>query len=299
MRVFRMTAGAVVVMAAALVVLVSSVQGGVVQSQSGQYLEFTGPGSGYVEVAHDPALNPTGEMTIDLWVNLTSTEAYGTDAGLGDECPSLVGKGFTTTYWFGIACGTQNLRFYGQGSGSSVDGTGDVPLGEWAHVAVTYDGADVRFYINGALDSTLPTGGPLTTNAGPVRIGNDVNWDQSPKGMLDDVRIWDVAASDAEIASLMNQKIDAPSPGLVGAWNFDGAAAADVGSWGGTLTDDVQISGTAEPTPVDRLWGDANCSGGVDPIDSLGILRADAGLSVSQASGCPGVGDTVTVTDGS
>ena len=298
MRVFRMTAGAVVVLAAALVVLVSSVQGGGVQSQSGRYLEFSGPGSGYVEVPHDPALNPTDEITIDLWVNLESTEAYGADAGPGDECPSLVGKGFETAYWLGIACGTQQLRFYAQGGGS-VDGTGDVPLGEWAHVAVTYDGTNVRFYINGALDSTLPVGGPMTTNTEPVRIGNDVDWDQSPKGMLDDVRIWDVAASDAEVASLMNRKIDAPTPGLVGAWNFDGAAAADVGGWGGALSGDVQISGTAEPEPVERLWGDTNCRDGVNPVDSLGLLRADAGLAVSQESGCPGVGDTVTVTDGS
>ncbi len=296
MRVFRMTAGAVVVLAAALVVLVSSVQGGGVQSQSGQYLEFTGPGSGYVEVAHDPALNPTDEMTIDLWVYLDSITPTGADAGF-EECPSFVGKGYTTAYWLGITCDTQRLRFYGQGIASVVDGTGDVPLGEWAHVAVTYDGADVRFYINGALDATVATGGPLTTNTEPVRIGNDVDWDQSPMGMIDDVRIWDVAASDSEIASLMDRKIDAPTPGLVGAWNFDGAATADVGGWGGTMSGDVQISGDPEPVPVDRLWADANCSGGVNQVDALGTLRYDAGLSVSQEEGCPGVGDTVVVTE--
>jgi len=267
--------------------------------QSGQYLEFTGPGSGYVEIAHNPALNPTDEITIDLWVNLSSIVATGTAAGEDDNCPSFVGKGFMTAYWFGISCSTQRLAFYVQGDKPFIDGAGGIPLGEWAHVAVTYDGADVRFYINGALDATVPVGGPMTTNTAPVRIGNDADWDQSPMGMIDDVRIWDVAASGAEILSLMNQKIDAPTPGLVGAWNFDGAATADVGGWGGTMSGDVQISGTAEPAPVDRLWGDANCNDSVDPVDSLGILRADAGLPVSQEAGCPEVGDTVTVTDGS
>jgi hypothetical protein len=46
---------------------------------------------------------------------------------------------------------------------------------------------------------------------------------------------------------------------------------------------------TPEPTPegVERVWGDINCSGASDPIDSLLILRYDAGLSVNTPAGCP------------
>lgn len=42
-----------------------------------------------------------------------------------------------------------------------------------------------------------------------------------------------------------------------------------------------------------HLWGDVDCSGAIDPIDSLKLLRADAGLPVSQAAGCPEIGSTV------
>ena len=48
---------------------------------------------------------------------------------------------------------------------------------------------------------------------------------------------------------------------------------------------------------TDRLWADANCDGEVNPIDSLGVLRSDAGLFVTQQPGCPLVGSTVTVFD--
>ena len=48
---------------------------------------------------------------------------------------------------------------------------------------------------------------------------------------------------------------------------------------------------TTEPAPP--VKGDVDCSGGVNPIDSLKILRFDAGLSVPQEEGCTPVGDAV------
>jgi hypothetical protein len=43
------------------------------------------------------------------------------------------------------------------------------------------------------------------------------------------------------------------------------------------------------------VWGDATCDESVNPIDSLAVLRHDAGLPVNQEPGCPGLGDTVNV----
>ena len=48
----------------------------------------------------------------------------------------------------------------------------------------------------------------------------------------------------------------------------------------------------------DRIWGDANCSGSADPIDSLLTLRFDAGLS-TDTGGCPELGQIVDVVDAS
>jgi hypothetical protein len=44
-----------------------------------------------------------------------------------------------------------------------------------------------------------------------------------------------------------------------------------------------------------HAWADIDCSGAVDPVDSLKLLRFDAGLSVSQNALCPAVGSNVTV----
>ncbi|MEX0682212.1 MAG: LpqB family beta-propeller domain-containing protein [Dehalococcoidia bacterium] len=42
-----------------------------------------------------------------------------------------------------------------------------------------------------------------------------------------------------------------------------------------------------------RLWGDGDCSGEVNPVDSLKTLRHDAGLNVDSVTGCPELGSDV------
>ncbi len=51
------------------------------------------------------------------------------------------------------------------------------------------------------------------------------------------------------------------------------------------------------PTPANQqnLWADIDCDNNVNPVDSLKILRADAGLSVSQSANCPTPGGDLNV----
>ncbi|MCI0783958.1 MAG: PD40 domain-containing protein [Chloroflexi bacterium] len=42
-------------------------------------------------------------------------------------------------------------------------------------------------------------------------------------------------------------------------------------------------------------WGNVDCDGQVSPVDSLKILRYDAGLDVAQEQGCPPIGDGVQI----
>ena len=48
----------------------------------------------------------------------------------------------------------------------------------------------------------------------------------------------------------------------------------------------------------DNLGGDADCGGTISPVDALKLLRFDAGLSSSQAEGCPAMGESVTIVEG-
>ena len=67
------------------------------------------------------------------------------------------------------------------------------------HVAVVFTGVERRHYINGELAATFADAGPLTTNGHPLRIGSDFDWERSPTGLVDEVRLWNVARTTDQI----------------------------------------------------------------------------------------------------
>ena len=46
-----------------------------------------------------------------------------------------------------------------------------------------------------------------------------------------------------------------------------------------------------------HIWGDVDCTGAMTPVDSLKILRFDAGLSASQEVNCPEMASGVVVVN--
>jgi len=193
---------------------------------SGSWLIMDGPNPGYVEVPNDPALNPE-YLTVEAWVYMPSGLTYN-----GSTQPSIVGTNYLQSWWLSIAGGRPELFTHGSGAWSAA--TGQIPIGEWVHVAATYDGSFVRFYINGTLDSEDDHDlGPLPSSSSPLRIGSDVSYDVRPHGAIDEVRIWNVVRSESEIASTMNTAISTPMAGLVAVWSLDDGPEATVGGFGG------------------------------------------------------------------
>ncbi|MFZ0033784.1 MAG: LamG domain-containing protein, partial [Sedimentisphaerales bacterium] len=74
----------------------------------------------------------------------------------------------------------------------------------WHHVAGTYDGNEVKLYIDGVLKATTAHSGTIGTNTYNVNIGTNSQYpERLYNGLIDDVRIYDKALSQAEIASIM------------------------------------------------------------------------------------------------
>lgn len=168
------------------------------------------PSTGYVEIPHSAALNPTGQITIEGWVDVS-------DAG---GCSTIIGKGFQSAWWVGV-CGTQ-LRSYLRGFGSSrTSGVIDQP--GWHHFAVTFDGATRCHYVDGIESACYFEPGPLSTNGQPVRIGSDVDYAPfSPSGSINEIRLWNVARTQAQLRQTINVPLTAPQPGLVAVWSDGG-----------------------------------------------------------------------------
>jgi hypothetical protein len=57
-----------------------------------------------------------------------------------------------------------------------------------------------------------------------------------------------------------------------------------------SLSDDPSNDAPWQPAGETFLWGDIDCDAAISPVDSLKLLRYDAGLFVQQPTGCPAIG---------
>ena len=78
----------------------------------------------------------------------------------------------------------------------------NVPRFEWTHVALTYDGITARIYMNGEEMGFSDIGWPISADVTPFTIGAGINEDdviEFHSGMVDEVRLYDVALSQGEV----------------------------------------------------------------------------------------------------
>jgi len=155
-------------------------------------------GNDYVDCGNDDSLNITDEITMSAWINMSARPAN---------------NEYVFIHWKDYAYG---LYLTGQSDTETVLSayfkldTGDIdtwtdaniilPLNSWVHVAVTYDGADAKGYVNGELDFTKNKAGTIDTTTDPFTIGDTDN--DYYEGFVDDARVYNRALSRAEVGAL-------------------------------------------------------------------------------------------------
>ncbi len=120
---------------------------------------------------------------------------------------------------------------------------------QWFHLAVTYDGTNLRAFINGVEKGAKMMTANLATTMTPLNIGCSGTARYFFSGSIDELRVWNVARSGTEILQTMSLRLTGNEAGLVGYWRFDegtGPAARDATSGGNQAT----LMGTTLPQ-----WG--------------------------------------------
>jgi hypothetical protein len=80
-------------------------------------------------------------------------------------------------------------------------------LNVWTHIAVTYDGATLRLYRNGAQIGSRAQTGNIAVGNQPLRIGGNNVSGEFFNGLIDEVRVYNRALSAAEIAADMTKPV--------------------------------------------------------------------------------------------
>lgn len=99
-----------------------------------------------------------------------------------------------------------------------------VMMNTWMHLAGTFDGIQMKIYINGLLKATTNVTTTIDVTISNLYIGHSVPTAASTgafDGMIDEVRIWNVARTQAEIQSAMNTLLDGDEAGLIAYWRMD------------------------------------------------------------------------------
>src|SRR5450756_276120 len=188
------------------------------------------------------------DFTISAWVNPSADTAWSRvfDFGTG-----------TGDYMFlTLNAGGGPIRFAitttGPGGEQQINGTGELPLNTWSHVAVTLSGTTGTLYVNGAVAGTN-TDMTLT----PADLGATTqDWigrsqypgDPYLAAKVDDFQIYGSALTAAQIAALAGGQ---PGAGDVASYKFDEASGATAIDSSGNGRDATIISTPAYPPTMD------------------------------------------------
>jgi hypothetical protein len=159
-------------------------------------------------------LAATNEVTYELWIKPTYTSGI-----------LLAHENWNTGYI--------HFQFHGNQIGFDVNGGNDNVFNytfnsnTWYHIAAVYSSTahTLKFYVNGVLEQTVVNNSfPSIAGTIPITIGSWNN-DRYYVGTMDEVRIWNVARTDAQIQGAMNSELSGSEAGLAAYFNFNQGTA--------------------------------------------------------------------------
>ena len=259
-------------------------------------LKFDGVND-YIDLPNESSFDFTGAMTVEVWIKLSS---------FIKDWQAIITKG-DNSWRLQRYNNTNHLDFGTKGlTNADLEGSIDVTGGVWHHIVAVYDGSHKYLYVDGNLDVSVAVVGTLANSSYNVAIGENLQvTGRQYWGTIDEVRIWNIARTQAEIQASMNSNVCSTASGLVAYFPFNEGIAngtnytinkADditTNNYNGTLNGFALtgafsnwITGTPEVTAASEICYnsiDDNCNGSVDE----GCVNTIVTGSVFGAPFCP------------
>jgi glucose/arabinose dehydrogenase/fibronectin type 3 domain-containing protein len=216
-------------------------------------LSFDGLSS-TVRVPNAASLNFTSAMTVSAWIRPAATQ---------NDWKTVLQR--QNDAWFlNASTSAGPLRpGFGGTFGSSTDyvaGPTASPVGAWTHLAATYDGSTIRLFVNGTQVASRAESGAIQSVTNPLWIGGNQPYGEYFNGLIDEVRVYNRALPQSEIASDMNTPVVPGAPDTTAPSTPTGLTATAVSasqinlSWSAS-TDNIGVSNYR----LERCAGD-NCT---------------------------------------
>lgn len=179
-----------------------------VPGKIGNALSFDGVND-HVRIPSSATINSaTSGITVAAWIYRNANQN-----GWITLATRQKGTSYFEHYWLGFN-GSNYRWFVNTTNGySNYNLGGTAPLGQWVHLAGTYDGSTVKLFMNGVENFSSAHGGTLPSETNPINIGGSSNdgtgnINEDFNGKVDNVRIYNRAISASEIESVFQSEGD-------------------------------------------------------------------------------------------
>jgi hypothetical protein len=170
----------------------------------GSALVFNGVSS-LVTIPDAASLRLTNGLTLEAWVRPSL---------INDSWRDVIYKGDDNYFLEADSTSASEPAAGGTFGGADVQAFGPTPLpmNSWTHLTETYDRTNLILYLNGTLAASRAQTGSILTSTNPLQLGGDSIYGQYFQGDIDEVRIYNVALTPAQVMTDANTPVgDLPS----------------------------------------------------------------------------------------
>ncbi|BDV42298.1 hypothetical protein GURASL_12210 [Geotalea uraniireducens] len=216
----------------------------------GQAFSFDGTGQ-YVAMPNSSTLDIFGTHAVAFWVKPVANPASGKSfylvnkwtGGQEDKRVTIDSDGKVHYFLFGTS------------ASAGVTSATAVQTNVWTHVVATYDGANMKIYLNGVLDASVAASGDVLDSTGPLSLGYNPlrvseGLEEPFTGQLDEVGWYNQTLSASEVSLLANMVPDA----------FSFTARTGMPLNVAIFSNPVTVTGITAPTVISITNGDYSVS---------------------------------------
>ncbi len=207
--------------------IIPKLSGEDILEKDGEYLFLGFDGvDDYVEISDNTSLDLTTALTVEAWIYVIKDPAIVRHISIYEKVNTDTDAAYMMYAGYSVEiAGKRTFRPHIRTVGNvwrygSIDF--DFALNTWYHVAYTYDSATgvMKGYINGieypiVFRREPIAGEEIRTATAPFLIAKDTRGEEWFEGIVDEVRIWNIARTQFDIQRDMNKTLFGNEPGLV------------------------------------------------------------------------------------
>jgi len=163
-------------------------------------LDFDASSSDYIDCGNDSSFNLTTGLTVSAWVKLTASQ---------NDKFILAKRWSYNSYQISLGGGGKAQCSVWVGSTRN-DATGSTVLSAntWYNIVGTFNGSNVKIYLNSTLEDTTSASGSIDTTSDIVTIAKGLNRnDFNFNGSISNVSIWNTALTSAQVTEIYNEGV--------------------------------------------------------------------------------------------